>query len=85
MFKKKIFYEVLGLFAAASVREKNLLTHAIAPLRLNLPYLKYAAHAPSLETIHDPIGLVGVHAFPKTLQSNGFALPFKISPQIHIL
>ncbi len=38
---------------------------------------------PSLDTMHGPIGVLGVHIFPKALQSIGLFIPLNISPQIH--
>src|SRR6185369_11673620 len=33
--------------------------------------------------MHDPIGVSGVHAVPKTLHSHGFFTPLRISPHWH--
>ena len=47
----------------------------------SFPYWKYAEQAPSLETIHAPIGCSGVQPFPNTLQSQGLHFPCSTSPQ----
>lgn len=43
-------------------------------------YKKYAAQAPSLETIGAPQGCSGVHCVPNAGQAVGFIRPDKTSP-----
>ena len=45
------------------------------------PAWKYAAHAPSVETIGAPSGRSGVHSVPNAGQSCGFARPRSTSPR----
>jgi hypothetical protein len=47
------------------------------------PYLKAAAHEPSLETMQGPTGFSGVHAVPKSGHCSGRIIPFSTLPQEH--
>ena len=44
-------------------------------LSLKRLYVQCAAQAPSADTMHEPMGVSGVHTVPKSLQSVGFLTP----------
>src|SRR5262249_9781894 len=55
--------------------------HALIPAPCRL-YAKYAAHAPSEETMVAPSGCSGVHSLPNAGHSCGFLTPFRTRPLI---
>ena len=50
-------------------------------IRYSYPYLYQALQLPSVDTIHGPTGVSGLHFLPKSGQSGGSIIPRSTSPQ----